>query len=616
MNPVYVTTFYSFKGGVGRTMALVNTAVELVRRGRRVLAVDFDLEAPGLDTFGVLRPADDVPGVIDFVGEYLVSKRAPNVERYISEAPGFGAGAGQLWIMPSGAQRATYAADFSRIDWGALYEQHDGYLLFEDLKEQWKQVVRPDYVLIDSRTGHTDTGGICTRQLPDAVAILFFPNDQNLRGLSKVVHDIRAESRESRTSPIDLHFVMSNVPDLDDEDRILEAKIDAFREQLDFRRGPLVVHRYDSLSLLNQVVFTKDRPRSRLAKEYCDLVSEIVSRNLADRDGALDYVGRASRSWRQRGVAYERPDVMDRKLGEIERVHARDGEVLFALGAFLEEYRRRSETVGSLFDRAIAAGHEPPQAYLKRAYFRADRGDAAGAGEDALRVLHSDDVPPPLVREAISLVAPGGLRAVAESVAVVALSLDDRIWIASTLEETPDEIGVAVSILEPILEDRELGEQQRDRARSVLALRHIGLGKCKTAAKLLRDRERGVADMDVQDAFNYGMAVWGATEEIASEPFTKVVELDREDDSPSDEHPNYLQCLAIANWVAGDRSKALELVRRAREAVGESRGPTFSCWRYRRVPAREFLEDLDEIEALINGDASRKPYFMTEAPAS
>ena len=610
---MYVTTFYSFKGGVGRTMALVNTAVELARRGRRVLAVDFDLEAPGLDTFDVLRPAGDVPGIIDFVGEYLVSKQAPNVERFISQAPGVGAGGGELWIMPSGAQRATYAADFSRIDWGALYDQHDGYLLFEDLKEQWKQVVRPDYVLIDSRTGHTDTGGICTRQLPDAVAILFFPNDQNLRGLSKVVHDIRAESRESRTPPIDLHFVMSNVPDLDDEDRILEAKIDAFREQLDFRRGPLVVHRYDSLSLLNQVVFTKDRPRSRLAREYCDLLSEIVSRNLADRDGALDYLGRASRSWRRRGVSYESPNVMDRKLEEIERVHARDGEVLFALGAFLEDYRRRSESVAPLFDRAIAAGHEPPQAYLKRAHFRADSGDAAGAGEDALRVLRSDDVSPPLVREAIALVAPDDLGAVADSVAVVSLSLDDKIWIASTLEETLDTLGVAVSILEPILEDRELGEQQRDAARSVLALRHIGIGKCKAAAKLLRDRERGVADMDMQDAFNYGMAVWGTTQEIAREPFSRVVELDREDDSSSDPHPNYLQCLPGAHRAGGGTSRALELARRAREALGELRGAAFSCWRYRRVPAREFLGDLDEIEALINGDGSRKPRFMRRA---
>ena len=64
---MYVTTFYSFKGGVGRSMALANAAVELAQRGRRVLTVDFDLEAPGLDTFDVLRPPEEVPGIIEFV---------------------------------------------------------------------------------------------------------------------------------------------------------------------------------------------------------------------------------------------------------------------------------------------------------------------------------------------------------------------------------------------------------------------------------------------------------------------------------------------------------------------------------------------------------------------
>ena len=91
--------------------------------------------------------------------------------------------------MPSG-KNETYAAKFNRIDWGALYERHEGFLLFEDLKEQWDRVIQPDYVLIDSRTGHTDTSGICTRQLPDSVVILFFPNEQNLRGLTEVVRDI------------------------------------------------------------------------------------------------------------------------------------------------------------------------------------------------------------------------------------------------------------------------------------------------------------------------------------------------------------------------------------------------------------------------------------------
>ena len=69
-----------------------------------------------------------------------------------------------------------YATTFTQVDWGTLYEQHEGFLLFEDLKEQWKTFIQPDYVLVDSRTGaHTDIGGICTRQLPDAVGHAFLP---------------------------------------------------------------------------------------------------------------------------------------------------------------------------------------------------------------------------------------------------------------------------------------------------------------------------------------------------------------------------------------------------------------------------------------------------------
>src|SRR4051794_13247188 len=42
-----VYTFYSYKGGVGRSMALANVAVLLARSGKKVLVVDWDLEAPG-----------------------------------------------------------------------------------------------------------------------------------------------------------------------------------------------------------------------------------------------------------------------------------------------------------------------------------------------------------------------------------------------------------------------------------------------------------------------------------------------------------------------------------------------------------------------------------------
>ena len=76
-----VITFYSYKGGTGRTMALVNVAVLLGESGsssNNVLAVDWDLEAPGLHRYFASRcegfsdehkltPAsiDMIPGLID-----------------------------------------------------------------------------------------------------------------------------------------------------------------------------------------------------------------------------------------------------------------------------------------------------------------------------------------------------------------------------------------------------------------------------------------------------------------------------------------------------------------------------------------------------------------------
>ena len=65
-----VVTFYSFKGGVGRTLALLNVAASLIARGNRVLIVDFDLEAPGFDrALGLsFKPSR---GMVDLISDYL-----------------------------------------------------------------------------------------------------------------------------------------------------------------------------------------------------------------------------------------------------------------------------------------------------------------------------------------------------------------------------------------------------------------------------------------------------------------------------------------------------------------------------------------------------------------
>ena len=582
-------------------MALVNTAVDLAQRGRRVLAVDFDLEAPGLDTFPILRGAEPTPGVVDFVQEYLDSGQAPDVRDFVGRSEPVE----NLWVMPSGTPRSTYATSFARIDWGALYEQHDGYLLIEDLKEQWRQAIQPDYVLVDSRTGYTDTGGICTRQLPDAVTVLFFPNEQNLRGLTQVVGEIRSEGQAPRHRAIKTHFVMSNVPDLDDEDEILVRMKDRFQQDLHFAEEPLVVHRYESLSLLNQVVFAKDRPKSRLAREYAELANRILRGNLADREGALHYVRQNRRGLERQRLRH--PDSTSKleadALKRIADSHGSDGEVLYQLGTLAAE--SEFEQARSMFTRAIEAGYRTPDVYLARAQVRSDEGDADGAGEDALCVLDFDQLPVHIVRRAVRLATSGETRGIERSPALLSLEADEQVYVASSLERQ-GERALSAAILARLAEDSGESDESRSDARSQLAVAHIEGGEFPSAKEVLSHGGREVEAMGIQDAFNYGMAQWAEVGAVVAPPFQRVVEL-AEEGSDERSGANYMQCLAIAHWAVGDQAAATAYENRAGEEARTEGGLIFSSWQYRSVRQEAFLDDLNEISALIDGDETRVP---------
>ena len=596
-------------------MALVNIAVELARKGRRVLAVDFDLEAPGLDTFDLSRSRETTAGMIDFVSTYLSTGTAPHIDDFVFESHGIGEEGGGLWIMPSGAHQPSYPTTFAQIDWGTLYEQHDGFLLFEDLKEQWKAFVQPDYVLIDSRTGHTDIGGICTRQLPDSVVILFFPNAQNLRGLKRVVRDIRAESRGPRNKAIDLHFVMSNVPDLDDEDEILEKSIASFKEDLAFRHDPIMIHRYDSLSLLNQVIFTKDRPKSRLSREYRAVMSEIIRLNPEDRYGALDYIetvvdvrGRMGLIRRAPGSGHPPSARMEDHLKKIEEHHSSDGEVLFRLG-LSHATSGRFEEATALFSKAIDVGHREPEVYLRRAYTRREQEDRDGASADAIQVLQSENASAVQIRRALTLITSDELKRISVSNAVTSLEPNQQIWIAWRLTRSKEELEIARNLLRPIASEKQLPQVIRERARHALAFVSIGLASFAEALDTIRSVERDVRSMEIHHAFNYGMALWGERGTVVREPFARVVELEQ---SRTKSRPgaNYLQCMTVAHWAVGQLDAATRFAERAKKVMQSTRGMEPSCWRFRTVSTRTFLDDVDEILRVIEGVHDVVPLFM------
>ena len=608
---MHTVTFYSFKGGVGRTMALVNVAAELAQKGRRVLVVDFDLEAPGLDTFRLPQTQTTSGGIVDFVHRYRESGTAPDVADYLSEAWRPSNGNGQLWIMPSGAHVAGYSTTLANIDWGALYDRHDGYLLFEDLREQWRATINPDYVLIDSRTGHTDTGGICTRQLPDSVVVFFFPNEQNLRGLTKVVSDIKAERRGPRRKVVQLHYVMSNVPDIDDEDSIIEDITESFKNRLDLTKDPMIIHRYDSLSLLNQVVFTVDRPRSRLSTEYRVLASELMKQNPEDRIGALDYIRSVASDFLPVGYGpWHHSQDTDDHLKQIEKNHDSDGEVLFRLASCYGD-----DDAEVLYTRAVEANYRVPAVYLARAFLRFRNNRKDDAETDALHVLKSKSASNRELRRAASLMSSGELMKIMASLDGQELTPSLRYWIASTrLVHSRKELHVARNVLQRLVADRDLPVEERMRAERELILVSIGVGAPDEALSIIRGQQPAVDMMNKRQAFNYGMASWAATGDVDRTVFEHVVDLHKLEQNEYMD-ANYLQCMAISHWVTAQQEEAEQFARQAIRDNRASGRAEFSCWRYMKVSTGAFGEDTDKILKMING-AKLVPAFIGRHPST
>lgn len=598
---MYISTYYSFKGGVGRTMALVNVAVDLAKRGRRVLIVDFDLEAPGLDTFPSLRTKRNSRGLVEYVLDYLETDQGPAVSDFVAES----SVVENLLVMPSGAIDQGYSANFAQIDWPTLYEQRYGYLLFEDLRMQCEQDLYVDYMLVDSRTGFSDTGGICTRQLPDEVNLFFFPNEQNLRGLTKVVSDIRSEKENYREKSIKTNFVMSNVPDLDDEDDILVEMKQRFQKQLSMEEEPLVIHRYESLSLLNQVIFTLDRPKSRLAREYHTIAEQTVNANIADRDGAMHRIQEMSNESRRFRAKYlQSSDSLKGEILRIKELHANDGELLFELAEVASELDDLIYDSENLYQQAIEAGYKKDEAYLARARARFKTGDTAGANEDALVVLNSDATSLYLIIEAADFLDGSAAESLKDLPAVLALSEQERIRLAKRLLLTGKE-DQCDAILVSVLDRINAAEEQKTEARKLLILRLISARKFSKAIDLLMFNYEGLDKLSIQDVFNFGIAKWGNEQKAPVEVFKRVLDLHEENSERIDD-ANYCQCLSLACWVVRDVSRAQEFAQKARlQARNEIR--IFSCWRYRELRIPEFLVDVGEMEAMIRGDNTKQP---------
>ena len=186
-----VSTFYSFKGGVGRSLALVNTAAELTEKGFSVIIWDMDLEAPGIQNIPYLEKLTGKikSGTVDITLRFLENNCKSIDDQLLADSVTLHPDNPKLRILPAGnlTNEKNYSRTFSAIQWDKLFgkQKNAGSRLFEDIR-QGLLSYRPDFVLIDSRTGFTDIGGVCCFQLPDVVFLVFNYGNQNFKGMQGI----------------------------------------------------------------------------------------------------------------------------------------------------------------------------------------------------------------------------------------------------------------------------------------------------------------------------------------------------------------------------------------------------------------------------------------------
>jgi tetratricopeptide (TPR) repeat protein len=317
----FIFAFYSFKGGVGRSMALLNVAHDLVSRGRSVLVVDMDLEAPGLtnlldrrgeledpsssDVLDLLTAVRDVAenGDQTTLGFDSTGGQLPRLDSFITHVKrdafclGGKVSGAHLDVIGCRLQDDSYLRRLSNLQLGGMPRERllkMGRILREmvhagvtpmSLPAYWpgKQVgeLPYDYVLVDSRTGYTEIGGLCVGPLSDRVIMFSGLNDQNIQGtmhFAKTVglipiRDPGAFFANNVTTKGEKPALIVGSPVTYGERKLRDERVSAI--QADGGQIATTLP-YDPEMALKERIFVRDLPDEFLSHEYRKLTTLIM----------------------------------------------------------------------------------------------------------------------------------------------------------------------------------------------------------------------------------------------------------------------------------------------------------------------------------------------------
>ena len=261
-----VISFYSFKGGTGRSTALANVAYELAEKGLTVGCLDLDLAAPGLHMIfpNVGPPYGRATKIHDFLrGE---DEEIRNIDNYIIDV---GERIGKTRHDAPDGELLLIAGDIKPPGPGNPRDMMTKAL---ELREDFIDREDLDYLLIDSRSG------LSNHMIPlfdEADRFLAFHRwtFQHKTGTERL-----AEWLDKVPSPNDMMSVASNVPK-----SVKDSEIESWAMKELYRynfSSHFVINSSDILRKKETIVALEDR-NAPVAKQFRSLANQLSENQIS-----------------------------------------------------------------------------------------------------------------------------------------------------------------------------------------------------------------------------------------------------------------------------------------------------------------------------------------------
>jgi hypothetical protein len=355
-----IITFYSYKGGTGRSLALAHISNYLLSFDKTVVAIDLDLEAPGLAyKFGLLSQQDEIPverGVLDIISVAGESGEIPaDLSPFIltvAEKPN----GGKILLLAAGnIYSADYWRKLAQLSWYDLFYGVEAYGvdIFGELIQRITDQFAPDYILIDSRTGITEVGGVATSVLADMVVCLFTNSVESRKGTREVLRSLSATRTEYSAGPRKVVPVLTRIPELRDEveRELLSSLRDFFNEPSAELRKTLdiddivVLHSDPTLQLRERLISSRGdvgvTEEAVLFRDYLRLFSKLVP-----TEDVLPHISRLLDGARERML--EDPDAAEQDLEALVQLYPHPE----SFRALLKFYRLRRSSAQAILRAA------------------------------------------------------------------------------------------------------------------------------------------------------------------------------------------------------------------------------------------------------------------------